>query len=126
MKAPYKKLTVQTQAFWEECRATGSQVIPIFMAGWSPKPRLDYPNIWSHFYPKDVYYSNATAKELSEHVHQGLTWLQNNKSSAIAQCALIYAWNEYDEGGWIDPTLYYGTDRLDELAKAIKAFKRAP
>ncbi len=125
-KAPYHKLTEQAEIFWNECLATHAQVIPILMAGWSPKPRLDYPNVWTHFYPKDSYYSNASAPEFGQHVRQGLQWLQKNQSSAAAQCVLIYAWNEYDEGGWICPTLYYGKDRLDELEKVLRDFKQKP
>jgi hypothetical protein len=124
IKAPYKKLDEEAAVFWDECKATGSQVVPICMAGWSPKPRMDYPNIWSHFYPKNAYYINATPAELADHVRKGLSWLQKNKEAAHAQCALIYAWNEYDEGGWLGPTLYYGTERLDALSAAIKEFKK--
>jgi hypothetical protein len=124
IKAPYKKLDEEAAAFWDECKATGSQVVPICMAGWSPKPRLDYPNVWSHFYPRDAYYMNATPAELADHVRKGLSWLQKNREAAGAQCVLIYAWNEYDEGGWLGPTLYYGTERLDALSAAIKEFKK--
>jgi len=32
---------------------------------------------------------------------------------------LIYAWNEFDEGGWICPTLYNGTDRLNAIHNVL-------
>jgi hypothetical protein len=124
IKAPYKKLTEEAQQFWEECKATGSQVVPIINAGWNPKPRIDNISIWSKHYPKNVYYNHATPIELAAHVQTGLQWLVNNKSSAAAQCALIYAWNEHDEGGWLCPTLYEGDARVKAVGKVIKSFRK--
>ena len=34
----------------------------------------------------------------------GNTRLRRNPDAAAAQAALIYAWNETDEGGWLVPT----------------------
>lgn len=45
---------------------------------------------------------------------------------ARAQCAIIYAWNEYDEGGWLSPMLYGGSARIDSVGKMIAAFKKHP
>ena len=123
IKASYKKLTEEAQQFWEECKATGSQVVPICDAGWNPKPRIDNISIWSKFYPKDVYYNHATPDELAAHVQSGLKWMLKNKSAATAQCALIYAWNEHDEGGWLCPTLHEGTARIEAVGKMMLNFK---
>ena len=46
-----------------------------------------------------------------------------NKIAANAQCALIYAWNEHDEGGWLCPTLYEGSARIEAVGKMIRSFK---
>jgi len=32
----------------------------------------------------------------------------------------MYAWNEFDEGGWICPTLGNNTSRLDAIRKILK------
>ncbi len=32
---------------------------------------------------------------------------------------IIYAWNEFDEGGWLCPTLYGGTERLDAIREIL-------
>eukprot|EP00316_Scyphosphaera_apsteinii_P019746 CAMPEP_0119305720 /NCGR_PEP_ID=MMETSP1333-20130426/6649_1 /TAXON_ID=418940 /ORGANISM="Scyphosphaera apsteinii, Strain RCC1455" /LENGTH=650 /DNA_ID=CAMNT_0007308881 /DNA_START=25 /DNA_END=1977 /DNA_ORIENTATION=+ len=36
--------------------------------------------------------------------------------------ALVYAWNEFGEGGWLAPTLGDGTSRLDALRVALKSY----
>jgi len=123
IKASYKKLTQEAEQFWEECKATGSQVVPVCNAGWNPKPRIDNFSIWSKYYPKDVYYDFAKPQELAAHIQAGLEWMVKNKAASKAQCTLIYAWNEHDEGGWLCPTLYEGTDRIDAVGKMIRKFK---
>jgi len=123
-KASYKTLTKEVEQFWEECKATGAQVVPICDAGWNPKPRIDYINVWSHFYPKDVYYDYATPAELAAHIKSGMEWMQKNKASSNAQCAIIYAWNEYDEGGWLGPMLLEGSARIDAVGKMMREFKK--
>jgi hypothetical protein len=32
----------------------------------------------------------------------------------------MYSWNEFDEGGWICPTLGNNTERLDALKKVLQ------
>jgi hypothetical protein len=123
VKGTYQQLNREVEQFWEECKSTGAQVVPICDAGWSPKPRLDYPNIWTHFYPKGNYYADASPSELASHVRRALDWMKEHPASAPARCILIYAWNEYDEGGWLGPTLFEGTKRLDALRSVIREFK---
>jgi len=120
----YKQLNAEAEQFWNECKGTGASVVPIFVAGWSPKPRIDYRCIWSKFYPKDVYYSKATPEELAQHFEQGFQWMAKNKKATPAKCALVYAWNEYDEGGWLAPTLSDGTKRIEAIAEVIKKYKK--
>jgi hypothetical protein len=124
IRGSYQQLDKEVAMFWDECKATGAKVIPICDAGWSPKPRMDYKNEWTHFYPPGTYYANATPEELANHVRKGMSWLEKNKTAAPSQCLLIYAWNEYDEGGWLGPTLFEGTKRLDALSAAILEYKQ--
>ena len=39
---------------------------------------------------------------------------------STANTVMIYAWNEFDEGGWLAPTLSEGAARIDALAKVLK------
>ena len=120
----YKQLNIEAEQFWDECKGTGASVVPIFVAGWSPKPRIDFQCIWSKFYPKDVYYAKATPEELAQHFEQGFQWMAKNKKAVPAQCALVYGWNEFDEGGWLAPTLSDGTKRIEAISKVIKKYKK--
>lgn len=114
----YKQLAQEVSEFWDECKATGEQVVPIWVSGWNPKPRIIHQTPW-YVYPKEEYYSNATPEELRQHFKAGLEWLKNNKQAAKAQCAIIYAWNEFDEGGWLCPTINNNSSRLEALKKVL-------
>lgn len=122
-QASYRQLNNEVEQFWNECKATNAQVVPICVAGWNPKPRIDYHCEWSRYYPKDVYYTKATPAELANHIESGFQWLKENKVAAPAQCALIYAWNEFDEGGWLAPTLYDSTARIEAISEVIRVAK---
>jgi hypothetical protein len=51
--------------------------------------------------------------------------VQNNRQICIANTIIIYAWNEFDEGGWISPTRNKDgsadTSRLDAIKAKLKA-----
>lgn len=116
---PYGELARHAEAFWDQCRSTGAQVVPIVMAGWDRRPRVEHPVPWEkgqQLTPApDQYYETPTPSELAEHASKALEWLRINRAGAPAGLALIYAWNENDEGGWLVPTLAEGTARLDAL-----------
>ena len=49
-----------------------------------------------------------------------------NPAVVPTQTALVYAWNENTEGGWLLPTLGEGSVRLRAVANATKARLRDP
>jgi hypothetical protein len=51
---------------------------------------------------------------------QSLRWIAAQAPDQQAAVALIYAWNENDEGGWLMPTWPCQTDRLDALHQVLK------
>jgi hypothetical protein len=51
---------------------------------------------------------------------QSLRWIAAQAPDQQAPVALIYAWNENDEGGWLMPTWPCQTDRLDALHQVLK------
>ncbi len=114
----YKQLAAEGAAFWEACKATGKQVVPVWNTGWSPLPRLVTPVPW-HTYSAGEYYEPPNVYELKAHINDAVGWLQKNKNAAQAQCVIIYAWNEFDEGGWLCPTVGDGTSRIKVLQEIL-------
>jgi hypothetical protein len=119
VRAPYAKLAACAHRFWEDCAATASEVVPVVMSGWDRRPRVERPVPWETWQKPGVgldnYYEAPTPAELAGHLEEALDWIGANPRATPARTALIYAWNENDEGGWLVPTLGDGTKRLDAL-----------
>jgi hypothetical protein len=115
--ALYSTLVSAENSNWNSFMATGTKVVPWVTSGWDPRPRIDHPVTWTS-YPSTEWCQTATPWQIASHLQEGLNWVDSNPTVADANTVIMYAWNEFDEGGWLCPTLYTGTDRLDML-KAI-------
>jgi hypothetical protein len=97
-------------AYWYPAEKAGAKQIPLVSSGWDKRPRIDHPVSWepvtSGSYHKQTEWAPApTPAELGEHLKKGINFVRNYPLSCESEALLIYAWNEYDEGGWIAPTL---------------------
>jgi len=117
---PYTTLTAATEDFWEACKATGKKVIPIVMSGWDNRPLQG--DQWKDLYPQwpGPWYRPPTPAELADHLTVALNWNTQNTGAGEANAALIYAWNESGEGGWLVPTLSEGSARLAAIRKVLR------
>jgi hypothetical protein len=121
--APYADLAKHAERFWDQCKATGKPVVPIAMAGWDRRPRVEHPVPWEKYQQPGVgiekYYEAPTPAELAGHLARALAWAKDNPLACPAQAIIVYAWNEHDEGGWLCPTLSEGTARIEALGKLL-------
>lgn len=124
LERPYTTLMQSNIDYWESIKAEGRRVVPLINAGWDPRPRLNHP-VYGKWYRSMPWYAQPTPEQLAHHVHIGIDWIRNNPGCSAEDILLIYAWNEYDEGGWLAPTLYEGTKRLDAVAKVLLPTKAA-
>jgi hypothetical protein len=112
--APYAKLVEMNRWYWNQYKAAGREVVPLVNAGWDGRPR-NYPGAW---------YETAKPAEVADAVKAALNWTRANPNTCRAGTVLVYAWNEYDEGGWLCPTLNSdgtaNTERLQALASVLK------
>ena len=128
--ASYADLARSAHGFWDRCAATGAPVVPIAVAGWDRRPRIEHPVPWESWQKPgvgmDAYYQMPSPQELAAHIRDAMEWTLQKGAQSPARAVLIYAWNEHDEGGFLCPTLNpdgsANTQRLD----AIAAMKSAP
>jgi hypothetical protein len=109
LKASYTSLASATAGFWATMAASASTVVPIVMTGWDRRPRIQRPVQWevSRQFPQighNSYVIPPTPAELTTHVAAAKSYIAANPSVCPADTALIYAWNEFDEGGAICPS----------------------
>ncbi|MFD7159612.1 hypothetical protein ACFV9C_33785 [Kribbella sp. NPDC059898] len=121
--ATYASLAAAEAGLWNDYSTAAGQVVPTVSTGWDNRPRYDYPVSWIADYTplKDNWSQQATPAEIASHLGAAITWGAGHAASSPANTVLIYAWNEFDEGGWICPTLYEIRDsgrplRLDAIA----------
>ena len=120
-RAPYSKLTGDLEKFWEIQRSAKVPVIPLAMAGWDRRPRVENPVPWEHFGgTMEKYYETATPGQLATHIQTAVKWTRDHAAECPAQTVIIYAWNEFDEGGWLCPTLTDGDARVRALGSVLK------
>ena len=117
--AAYTDLAAHTQCWWDSFRATGSPVVPLVTSGWDPRPRIEIPTPWHDYGSAEYFYDPPSPAELADHLAAALNWVRTYPETAEAQAVLIYAWNEFDEGGWLTPMLFEGTARLDALQSVL-------
>lgn len=127
--SPYSVLVQNTESHWDKLATTGLPVIPNVMTGWDTRPRLMHPVPWSAQnspQPPNHYYQEATPGEIARHLAHSIHWIKAHPAAAPANTALIYAWNECDEGyGALvpsyDPAKPHGnTARIEAVAKVLK------
>ena len=109
--ASYATLAAQNVTFWNACKGTGKKVIPSLNVGWDPRPRSD-----------PYWFQQPTPTELKNHVAAAIDWCLDYPGTANANAVLIYALNEYDEGGWLDPNETVNKWRLNTVYDAIHGF----
>lgn len=100
-------------------KATGRKVIPWVTTGHNTRPRIDHPVSWTKVAP-DEWVSDGTPQEIAANLNNALQWVSKNNEIVEANAILIYAWNEFDEGGWICPTLGNNNSRLEAVKAVLK------
>lgn len=110
-------------AFWKSFLDTGSDIVPLASTGFDMRPRIETGVPWDAAAKNldiRMYHAQPTPKEFSKHLKNALALLKSKQHQTPANTVLIYAWNEFDEGGWLCPTLGDDHARLDAVRDVLK------
>jgi len=123
-RGTFTELTQIAERGWNQLGNSQLPVVPTVMTGWDRRPRIEHPVPWeTKQRPGDGignFFAAPTKKELADHLTRALTWISAQPPNQRAPAALIYAWDENDEGGWLVPTRPCQTDRLEALRQVLK------
>ena len=109
----YAELVAANQAAWQG--SPEQPYIPIVTSGWDKRPwegptGLNQDAGW--------HYPDRTPEHFSEYLRSAVEWMNRNPDQITAErLMLIYAWNEFGEGGYIAPT------RDDPDGRYLKSFQ---
>ena len=113
--------------YWRKAAKAKVPYVPLVTTGWDKNPRKDNPVSWEKghsYHQQKVFPSRATPAEISSHLSSSLAFAQKHPKTCVAGTIIIYAWNEYDEGGWLAPTRRPDgkpdTTRLDAIRRVLK------
>ena len=107
---------------------TGKPIIPLFSVGWDPSPRIDRTTPWTTNaegktnYPTVHYAPKPTEEELVAGAAILADHIRSLSEGQFAGHVLTFAWNEFEEGGYLCPT-YREDGTVDD--GQVRAFQRA-
>jgi len=113
----WKLIKLSDEIFEQMAKTSPLPCIPVITSGWDRRP-------WEEdkLPPErmSVWYPDRTPQFVEEFVRFGVRWLDKYPEKATPQrLLLIYAWNEYGEGGYLTPTAKDGTEYMDAVQRAI-------
>jgi len=105
---------------------SGLPVVPHFSTGWNPRPRMERKAPWAH-YPDRPWAGDLTAADWLDEAVKLRTWIARNPKACPTGHVMAFAWNEFEEGGWICPTVGADgrpdTTRLGWFRKVVQTLK---
>ncbi len=120
--ADFAEFTARSIASNAKRAGIGKPVIPHFATGWDPTPRIDNPVPWGNYPAGRPYRAAQTRDDFLHGARELSRWIGANAKSCPTGHVLAFAWNEFEEGGWICPTL--GKDGRPDTWR-VEAFRAA-
>lgn len=97
--------------------------IPLLSVGWNPTPRIARPCPWVSY--KDTEYCQLPDKAELKRAFQGLyDFIDENREACDTELAIVFAWNEFEEGGYLCPTLSRDGTPNDRLLRDFAEVKK--
>lgn len=93
---------------------SGVPCVPLFTVGWDPSPRILNPVPWCT-YPDKIYPPPCTREQLLSAAKEFKQWVSDNRENCVPGHIMVFAWNEFEEGGWICPNL--GKDKKPDFRR---------
>lgn len=92
-------LITGSEHIWNDFKNYTLPLIPVVTANWDPRP-------WPAQYKTTPSYTGYGMQSVEKSVKSVKKFMaQNPNIITMERIALIYAWNEYGEGGWLTPSI---------------------
>ena len=118
---PFEKLSEDYEYCWDQF-ATYSKLLylPCVNGGWDCRPWEIGAQLKGLNANRSCYSPDRTPVTQYNHIVKTATWLKANSMKSADDLAIIYAWNENGEGGFIEPTIGDQGATLRAIARAIR------
>lgn len=115
--------------YWQVAADAAIPYIPLVTTGWDKRPRQDNPVSWEKgqaYHSQQTFPDRAAPEAIAAHLARALDFIDAHPRSCPARTAIVYAWNEYDEGGWLAPTRQLNGEMDNARLNAIKTILTTP
>ncbi len=111
---PIENLLTGEVKIWNQFKNSTLPIIPVGTLNWDPRP-------WSIYEPPGFqYYVGYSGNSVYNTVSSLYEWINSNPYITTNEhIGILYAWNEYGEGGWLTPSIPLGDSLLQGLTKAV-------
>ena len=120
----YKEMASQHELCWERFSDYNVPYVPVILGGWDNRP-------WETVFPlnptgqnRACYAPDRTPEKLYEHILNAADWMKRNPDCSVGNLAVIYAWDEFCEGGYIAPTKGDNGSYLAAIRQAVDRIKK--
>ena len=115
----YKTMTKQHENCWNAmAEYSDGKYAPCILAGWDCRPwETDWQGNTVGY--RSCYAPDRTPEVFAGHIKSAAAWLKENPEQNPDNLALIYAWDEVCEGGFLIPTVGEGFSMLEGMKKAL-------
>lgn len=105
---PFSALCAFGTSYWDFQKGVGSKIIPPVMIGWNKSPRVErtmpYASKQIPYFGLAIPTALPTLEEITTQVAACKAFVLANSNVCESGDILLYAYSEYDEGGWCGPT----------------------
>jgi hypothetical protein len=119
---PIDSMQMNERVLWDRIPSMRSSLkfIPVSTLNWDPRPWATSSNK----YMRLPYFTGYSSASVYQSVKGMLSWIQHHKESVTypEMIGLLYAWNEYGEGGYLTPSAN-GDNMLDGVKRALNDTK---
>lgn len=122
-KNTFATCAMHGEAIWAKAAAADIPYAPNITLGWDNRIRkTTHGNM--HGKPPGPWCARPERQELAQHFKRAATHTSLHASQLPFPTIVVYAWNEYAEGGWMAPNLEDGSTWLADQRSAIGRNRR--
>lgn len=117
-EAPIDSLISGNVILWNQfSKISTLPYIPNITLNWDPRPWATSNNIYTH----SPSYTGYSANSIYSSVKSVVNWIKQHPQATNSSdpVAIMYAWNEYGEGGWLTPSVKLGDSYLKAVKRAL-------
>lgn len=116
---PYATCSAQARNFWRKGGILRLGFLPTVTIGWDYRPLIKRPGKHPDRDSNASWCMPGSDQQWTDQIRAAQQAASADPANGRLKSVVFYAWNEFAEGGWIEPTVGEGTHKLDVIRRAL-------